>query len=65
MNDDDTKWEEIRTAEEDGVHYLLVDERIILRTTSKRIVEYYYNQMTADDWQGPRVVTPDRDTKDH
>ena len=42
MNDD-TKWEEIRTAEEDGVHYLLVDERIILRTTSKRIVEHYYN----------------------
>ena len=62
---DETKWEEIRMAEEDGVFYLLVDEQMILRTTSKRIVEHYYNQMTADDWQGPRVVTPDRPSKDH
>ena len=52
-------YEYIRTAEEDGVFYLLVDERIILRTTSKRIVEHYYNQMISDDWQGPRVITPD------
>lgn len=65
MNDDEITWESIRMAEEDGVFYLLVDERIILRTTSKRIVQYYYNQMIADDWQGPRVVTPDRTSKDH
>ena len=65
MNDDETTWEYIRMAEEDGVFYLLVDEKIVIRTTSKRIVEHYYNQMIADDWQGPRVVTPDRPSKDH
>ena len=65
MNDDETKWEEIRTAEEDGVFYLLVDERIILRTTSKRIVQHYYDQMTSDAWQGPRVITPDRPNQNH
>ena len=57
---DDTKWDEIRMAQgTDGVHYLLVNERIILRTTSKRIVEYYYAEMCRDDWEGPRVITPD------
>jgi len=62
---DETKWEEIRMAEEDGVFYLLVDERMILRTSSKRIVEYYYKLMISDDWQGPRVITPSRPSKDH
>ena len=52
-------YEYIRTAQEGEHYYLLVDERIVLRTTSKRTVEYYYNQMTRDDWQGPRVVTPE------
>ena len=56
-------YEYIRTAEEDGVFYLLVDERIILRTTSKRIVEHYYNQMISDDWQGPRVILPEKSNK--
>jgi len=62
---DETKWEEIRMAEEDGVFYLLVDERMILRSSSKRIVEHYYKLMISDDWQGPRVITPDRPSKDH
>ena len=64
MSDSDT-YEYIRTAEEDGVFYLLVDERIILRTTSKRIVEHYYDQMCSDDWQGPRVITPDGSSKSY
>jgi len=58
MNDD-TKWDEIRMAQgTEGVHLLLVNE-IILRTTSKRIVEHYYEQMCSDDWEGERVITPD------
>jgi len=59
MNDD-TKWDEIRMAQgTEGVHLLLVNDKIILRTTSKRIVEHYYEQMCSDDWEGERVITPD------
>ena len=43
----------------EGVHLLLVNDKIILRTTSKRIVEHYYEQMCSDDWEGERVITPD------
>jgi hypothetical protein len=46
----------------EGVHYLLVNDKIILRTTSKRIVEHYYEQMCSDDWEGERVITPDPST---
>ena len=57
---DDTKWDEIRMAQgTEGIHYLLVNDKIILRTTSKRIVEHYYDLMCRDDWQGERVITPD------
>jgi len=59
--DDAKEWDEIRMAQgTEGVHYLLVNDKIILRTTSKRIVEHYYAEMCRDDWQGPRVITPDK-----
>ena len=51
-------YEYIRTAQEGEHYYLLVDERIILRTTDKRTLEYYYKLMLRDDWKGPRVITP-------
>ena len=58
--DDAKEWDEIRMAQgTEGVHYLLVNDKIILRTTSKRIVEHYYEQMCSDDWEGERVITPD------
>jgi hypothetical protein len=57
MSDSDT-YENIRRAQEGEHYYLLVDERIILRTTDKRTLEYYYDQMMSDDWQGERVITP-------
>ena len=41
-----------------GIHYLYVDDRMILRCTNKRIVEHYYDLMTSEDWKGPRVITP-------
>jgi len=50
--------ETVTMSERDGNFYILVDDRIILRCSSKRIVEHYYNRMTSDDWQGPRLVVP-------
>jgi len=50
--------ETVVMREASGNFYLLVDDKLILRSTSKRIVEYYYNQMTSDKWQGPRLIIP-------
>ena len=44
---------------QDGEHYtILVNNHIVLRTTSKTVAEYYYNQMASDDWRGARLITP-------
>ena len=51
--------ETVTMSERDGNFYILVDGRIILRCSSKRIVEYYYNRMISDAWQGPRLVVPE------
>ena len=51
--------ETVMMSERDGNFYILVDGRIILRCSSKRIVEYYYNRMISDAWQGPRLVVPE------
>jgi hypothetical protein len=50
--------ETVVMREASGNFYLLVDDKLILRSTSKRIVEHYYTQMTSDVWEGPRVITP-------
>jgi len=50
--------ETIVLEERSGHYYILVDEKLVLRTTDKRTAEHYYNQMTSDKWQGPRVITP-------
>ena len=55
--------ETVQMCDRDGNFYILVDDRIILRSSSKRIVEYYYNRMTSDDWQGPRLVVPEKSNK--
>jgi len=44
--------------EASGNFYLLVDDKLILRSTSKRVVEHYFELMTSKRWRGPRVITP-------
>ena len=51
--------ETVMMSERDGNFYILVDGQLVLRCSSKRIVEYYYNQFTSDAWQGPRLVVPE------
>jgi hypothetical protein len=50
--------ETIVLEERSGHYYILVDEKLILRTTDKRTAEHYYSQMTSDQWQGPRLIVP-------
>ena len=46
------------TQDRDGRYTLLVDERLVLRSTCKRTVEHYYTQFASDDYDGNYTIVP-------
>lgn len=46
------------TQDRDGRYTLLVDERLVLRSTCKRTVEHYYTQFASDDYDGNYTIEP-------
>jgi len=45
--------------ERDGHYYILVDNRLILRTTDRPTANHYYKLLTSDKWKGPRLIIPE------
>ena len=51
----------IRAVESNGIHSLLVNNRLVIRTHNKRIVEFYFRLFSSARYKGDYTIPLSKD----